>query len=250
MWPCCRHTASTCGHTMTPAAHHLDWRQAAGHSQLGDQTRSNRSRRGRQPVGTNLPRGNHEGTGATYDDWPRSAISEDCTSCLDRGVFAGPGFGCDPRSSRLTGGGNHGDVMTARQASRIGHWPARAESRPSCPAPAGRRLPGHGPVRLRQPAGIAGIWFPPEPERHEQARSAPPRHAGMDDWRGRRQSISRLVACYVPWFHGVGLSLGGVSMRVGIYPMSQTCLPSDEIFLRIASGNCLRGQGKAQCGRK
>jgi hypothetical protein len=193
-------------------------------------------------------------------------------SSPDRGGFVGPGFGCIRRSIAPHRTGNHGEVMSARQAPLIGslRWhgwlhPVRGASLSGCQI--GRSGQGHVPrgacadarVRAaaspRQCAAVAERRFLADPGQDdhsdEQSGSAAGRCVGMTGPSARwHLNGIRVVSPSVSWFHGVRLSLSGGSMGTGISPMFESCLPPDNVSLCTARWDFAPERGLAWCGSR
>lgn len=175
-------------------------------------------------------------------------LGKNVPSCPDPGVFAGPGFGCVRQRIATHRTGNHSDVMSARQASRIGCPPGHGGLCPACTALAHRTRCRRSAGRGRR-AAIARDRFPAAQETHEQAGPAAARRDAMDgspEW--SHLNDGRVVSRSVSWFDRTGLSLGGGKMRTRISPIFESCLPPDNVSLRIATGNSGPSQGMAWCG--
>jgi hypothetical protein len=163
-------------------------------------------------------------------------------SCPGRAVFAGPGFGCAPN-------GNHGDVMSAGEAPSISALLRDGGLQATWPAPPARCHRGRPSVRPARRAATAPGPGVAKQDAHEQTGSAGARCGGVDGSVARRHlNDSRVVSRSVPWFHGIGLSLGGGRMRSGISPIYESCLPPDNVSPRIAYTDFAPDQGMAWCG--
>jgi hypothetical protein len=193
-------------------------------------------------------------------------------SSPDRSGLVGPGCGCIRRSIAPHRTGNHGEVMSARQAPLVGglRWhgrlrPVRRASlfdrQRGCSglrhAPAGGHVGarGYAATGPMWPAAVAGGWFPADRAQDdhadEQAGSTAGRRDGMAGPPTRRHLNGiRVVSRSGSWFDRGGLSLGGGSMRTGISPLFESCLSPDNVSLCIASWDFAPEQGRAWRGSR
>jgi hypothetical protein len=197
-------------------------------------------------------------------------LGKTADSSPGRGRLAGPGFGCIRGSIAPHRTGNHGEVMSARQAPLSSGLRAHGRLRPVCRAPlSGRRRGYSGRGRAagdadagdcaatgpRRPAAVPGAWFAADlaQDDHpvERLASAAGCRGRMGEPAARPRTngislVSRSVSCS----DGTGLSLGDRSTRSGIFPMFEPCLSPDNASPGIAGWGLRPEEVLAVCGSR
>lgn len=199
-------------------------------------------------------------------------LGKSAGSSPGRGGFVGPGFGRIRRGIAPHRTGNHGEVMSARRAPLIGglRWHGRlcllrGASLSGCQLgrSGGDQVPRgacadtrvRAAASLRRCAAGAGARFPADrgqdDHSDERAESTAGRCDGMICLSARwHLNGIRVVSRSISWFYSLRLLLSGGSMRTGISPMFESCLPPDNISLCIARWDFAPERGLAWCGSR